>query len=194
MDAVDHYLVVGLANRTNQIYDTRNLMEPLYVRESSLKHMTRIIACIPDGSGYAIGSIEGRVAVDYFDPNEKVQASKFSFKCHREKVDQTEMIYPVNALAFHPIQKKSFASGGGDGIVSIWDGTQKKRLRNLPPFPTSISSLDFNCTGTALAIAVSYTYEQGEKEYALINNSHAPDAIHIKDIAESDVTPRIKTR
>ena len=37
------------------------------------------------------------------------------------------MIYPVNAIAFHT-QHNTFASGGSDGYVNIWDGFNKKRL------------------------------------------------------------------
>lgn len=52
--------------------------------------------------GYAVGSIEGRVAVEYIDPNAESQKRKFAFKCHRLKAENDEdTIFPVNALAFH---------------------------------------------------------------------------------------------
>lgn len=38
----------------------------------------------------------------------------------------------------------------------------KKRLRQYPKFANPISSLAFNCDGTKLAIAVSYTWDEGE--------------------------------
>ena len=38
----------------------------------------------------------------------------------------------------------------------------KKRLRQYPKFNNAISSLAFNCDGTRLAIAVSYTWDEGE--------------------------------
>lgn len=38
----------------------------------------------------------------------------------------------------------------------------KKRLRQYPKFNNPISSLAFNCDGTKLAIAVSYTWDEGE--------------------------------
>ena len=37
--------------------------QPDQVRESSLKFQTRSIACFTDGQGYALGSVEGRVAM-----------------------------------------------------------------------------------------------------------------------------------
>lgn len=36
-------------------------------------------------------------------------------------------MYPVNAIAYHPVHG-TFATGGGDGVVNIWDGNNKKRL------------------------------------------------------------------
>lgn len=38
----------------------------------------------------------------------------------------------------------------------------KKRLRQYPKFSGPLSSLAFNCDGTKLAIAMSYTWDEGE--------------------------------
>lgn len=45
-----------------------------------------------------------------------------------------------------------------------WDHLAKKRLATVKNAPTSIASLSFNRDGTQLAIAASYTFEQGERE------------------------------
>ena len=34
---------------------------------------TRSVACFPDGAGYALSSIEGRVAMEYFDLSDAAQ-------------------------------------------------------------------------------------------------------------------------
>ncbi|KAI8898596.1 WD40-repeat-containing domain protein [Globomyces pollinis-pini] len=185
LDVCKEKMVVALANRIILVYDLRNTSAPLETKESNLKYMTRKIACIPNGKGYATSSIEGRVAVDFFDTAD--QSKKFSFKCHRQKVDECEFIYPVNALTYHPQHQETFASGGGDGVVSIWDGLNKKRLRQYPAYPTSISSLSFNCDGTQLAVASSYTFEEGEKD-------HPQDAIFLRSIAANEAAPKSKTR
>lgn len=54
-------------------------------------------------SGYVLSSIEGRVAVEYFDPNAEVQKRKYAFKCHRIKNEGKEQIFPVNAISFHNV-------------------------------------------------------------------------------------------
>jgi len=71
--------------------------------------------------------LPGRVAVEYLDPKPDVQKKKYAFKCHRVKEDGIEKIYPVNAIAFHDIYS-TFATGGSDGFVYVWDGFNKKRL------------------------------------------------------------------
>ena len=85
-------------------------------RESSLKFQTRCIRCFPNKQGFVLGSIEGRVAVEYFDMSADVQRKKYAFKCHRAKDRDgtTENIYPVNAIAFHNVYN-TFATGGSDG-------------------------------------------------------------------------------
>lgn len=79
-------------------------------------------------AGYATASTEGRIAVEYFDPSPEAQEKKYAFKCHRQTIEDVDHVWPVNALAFHPIYN-TFASAGSDGTVSIWDHKVKKRLR-----------------------------------------------------------------
>lgn len=49
-------------------------------RESSLKYQTRCVRIFPDESGFVLSSVEGRVAVDYFDQADDVQAKRYAFK------------------------------------------------------------------------------------------------------------------
>jgi len=156
-------IVVGMAGRQNEIYDLRKMDEPLQRRESSLKYMTRAVACMQNGTGYATGSTEGRIAVEYFDPSPGVQAQKYAFKCHRHNVDGQDKVWPVNALAFNPAFG-TFASGGSDGIVSVWDYKLKKRLRQYAKFHAAVTSVAFNSTGTKMAVGVGYLHEEGHGE------------------------------
>ena len=55
------------------------------------------------GTGYAIGSVEGWIGVEYFDPSPEVRDQKYVFKCHRQTIDDVDHVWPVNALAFHPV-------------------------------------------------------------------------------------------
>ncbi|KAH6905730.1 WD40 repeat-containing protein [Coprinopsis sp. MPI-PUGE-AT-0042] len=138
MDIVNHMLVVAMASRLFHIYDVRNMAKPMQERESSLKYMTRSLACMLDGQGYATASVEGRIAVE----------QKYAFKCHRQTVDH---VWPVNCLAFCP-RYNTFASAGSDGTVSVWDFKVKKRLRQYPEYPNPVSAIGFSCDGSKLAV------------------------------------------
>jgi len=150
-----------------------------------LKYQTRCIRCFPDGTGYSLSSIEGRVAMEYFDPNPETQARKYAFKCHRITKNGIDTVYPINTMSFHQ-RYGTFATGGCDGIVNIWDGQNKKRLAQFHKYPTSISSLSFSEDGTTLAIASSYTFEEGEKDVP-------SDQIFIRTISDVEVKPKQKT-
>ncbi|CAL8462261.1 g1792 [Coccomyxa elongata] len=180
-------LVVATSSLHVLVYDLRKLEAglPEQEQESSLRHQTRCIRCYPDGTGFALSSVEGRVAMEYFDQSEAGQARKYAFKCHRSSEAGTDTVHPVNSIAFNPVHG-TFATGGGDGVVNVWDGANKKRLCQIQGYPTSVSALAFNREGKYLAVASSYTWEQGDKE-------HPADAIYIRPVSEGEVKskPRI---
>jgi cell cycle arrest protein BUB3 len=184
MSLVGHRLVVATAGRHVNIYDLRNMSQPEQRRESSLKYQTRCVRCYPNGTGYALSSVEGRVAMEFFDLSEAAQAKKYAFKCHRKSEAGRDIVYPVNSIAFHPIYG-TFATGGCDGFVNIWDGNNKKRLYQYSKYPTSISALSFSRDGQLLAVASSYTFEEGEK-------SQEPEAIFVRSVNEIEVKPKPK--
>lgn len=131
---------------------------------------------MPDNKGFTLSSLEGRVAVEYFDTSSTVQKNKYAFKCHRV-VDKNsnETIYSVNAMAFHPVDD-TFATGGSDCIVNIWDLKKKKKILQLHKYSTSIASLTYSHDGSKLAISTSYMWEQGNpvnhiKESIFIRNN-----------------------
>jgi cell cycle arrest protein BUB3 len=182
MSTAGDKVVIGTAGRNVWIYDLRNMGQVEQRRESSLKFQTRCVALSPTADNYVLSSIDGRVSVEMVDPSPESQKKKYAFKCHREKgdgPDGQDTIYPVNSIAFHP-KYGTFASGGCDGKVNIWDGANKKRLSQLHRYPTSISAMAFNHDGSYLAIASSYTYEEGEKE-------HPADAIFIHQTTDAEV-------
>jgi cell cycle arrest protein BUB3 len=157
-------------------------LKPWQERESSLKFMTRAVACMPNDDGYATSSIEGRVAVEWFDPSADSQSRKYAFKCHRQAAeDGTDIVYPVNALAFHPVFG-SFASGGGDGIVALWDAVAKRRIRQYQKYPESVAALDFSCDGKYLAVGVCPGFENGQEEYSGEGATH----VYIRELGETE--------
>eukprot|EP01071_Lankesteria_metandrocarpae_P013234 Lankesteria_metandrocarpae@DN686_c0_g1_i1.p1 len=179
-------VVVGDSMKVISVFDVRNLSQPEEVRTNILKFQYRDVQCFPDNSGYALASIEGRVAWEVFeDRSDSVKQKKYAFKCHRGKIsgEDTDVAYPVNAIAFHPIHG-TFATGGGDGGVSVWDGYNKRRLWRLN-YPTSVTSLAFSSDGSQLAVAASYDFSEGPKE-----NDDKGVQISCRLVRDEDVRPR----
>jgi len=140
-------LIAGTADRHIQFFDLR-AGTATKKRESTLKHQTRFIRAFPDEAGYIIGSIEGRCGVEFVEDGEHA-SKKYAFKCHRTPDPAhpgEDRIFPVNACAFHPVYG-TFATGGGDGTVLMWDYKAKKRLCRVRECETSVSSLAFNRCG-----------------------------------------------
>jgi cell cycle arrest protein BUB3 len=135
--------------------------------------------------------VEGRIAVEYFDPSPTAQEKKYAFKCHRQTVGDVDHVWPVNALAFHPTFN-TFASGGSDATISVWDHKVKKRLRQYPKFNNPVSSLSFNCDGTKMAAGVSYTWDEGETG---LKTAEPPSVVIRKlgDEVKVSITPFVNT-
>jgi cell cycle arrest protein BUB3 len=163
--ALHIYDLETLAKQCSTTTTTKLDIEPWQRRESSLKFMTRAVACMPNDEGYASSSIEGRVGVEWFDPSPESQARKYAFKCHRQPVDDVDVVYPVNSLTFHPLYG-TFASGGGDGVVAIWDAIAKRRIRIYQKYVSSVAAMSFSSNGKYLAIAISPGFEDGKDEIA----------------------------
>ncbi|KAJ9175165.1 hypothetical protein P3X46_013744 [Hevea brasiliensis] len=203
-------LVVAAAGRHVNIYDFRNMCQPEQRRESSLKYQTRCVRCYPNAAGYALSSVEGRVAMEFFNLSEASQAKKYAlylcmikkhdmklilhfslimliafcgyaFKCHRKSEAGRDIVYPVNAIAFHPVYD-TFAAGGCDGFVNVWDGNNKKRLYQ---YLSSIAALSFSRDGLLLAVASSYTFEEEDKP-------RKPAAMLVRSVNDIEVKPKPK--
>ena len=76
---------------------------------------------------------------------------------------EVDIVYPVNALAFHPVHG-TFATGGGDGVVALWDAQTKRRVRQYPKLGASVAALDFSSDGRFLVVGVSPGFEDGREE------------------------------
>lgn len=157
------------------VLDIRNPSSFLHDRAPpTLAYQLRGISASGDGSQYVVGSTEGRVAVEWLASDKE----SFSFRCHR--VDG--LIFPVNCIT-HNRRYESFATGGADGHVAFWDGEARKRIAQYPRYPTSIASIDFDVESRRLAVAVSYTFEEGEKD-------HPPDDVHILPVSDAHIAPK----
>jgi len=177
MDVKFPLCVVGTAERSVVIYDLRKPTVEFRRISSPLKKQTRVVSCLPDKTGFAIASIEGRVGIHHVE--DKDSAKNYAFKCHRENND----IYAVNVIAFHPVYG-TLATTGSDGTFNFWDIYSRQRLKPFNKCSLPISAGAWNMDGTIFAYGVSYDwskgceyFQQGMKNHILL---HATPESEIK--------------
>ncbi len=179
MDVKGDLLVVATAERNICIINLTNPMQIYKTLASPLKWQTRSIACYHDASGFAVGSIEGRVGLQWVDP--KDQGLNFAFRYHRDG----NKAYSVNCLSFHPLYG-TFTTGGSDGYIHFWDKDSKQRLESSPYLQAPISATAFSRTGAYLAYSPSYDWSKGHEHY----QAGAKNPIKLHTVQDSDAKPR----
>jgi mRNA export factor len=200
-----HLMVIGTAERHIHMVDLNNPSKIYKTITSPLKWQTRVVSCFTDASGFAVGSIEGRCAIQYVDekdtayvlnPPKSKQCKKsddpdslnFSFKCHRQQDPNARdiaKVYSVNAISFHPTHG-TFSTAGSDGTFHFWDKDAKHRLKGYPDVGGSITATAFSRNGDIFAYAISYDWSKG---YAA-NNPQYPTKIKLHPITGDECKPR----
>jgi len=182
-DFYQEVAVVCLADRNILVYNLMNPGQVVKTIQSPLKYQLRACAIFPDKTGFIVGSIEGRVAVQHFGDTPAdiayvpsftvsvvvkthalspthchfvVHSKNFAFKCHR---DTSSNVYPINALCFH-MTEGSFATCGSDGAFHFWDKDSRSRLKQFAACPLPIVAANFNKDGTIFAYAQSYDWSR----------------------------------
>merc|ERR1719329_10543 len=180
MDIKDNLMVVGCADRHILCYDLKTIQQnsrPYWQGRSALKMQTRCVSCFPDKTGYAVGSIEGRVSIAHIEEEKK----DFAFKCHRRAED----VFAVNAIDFHPTCG-TFATAGGDGHFCFWDKDARQRLKQFSSCHQSVTAAKFNASGLLFAYAACYDWSNGQEG----NHSSLPRAIMVHEVEMSDIRPK----
>lgn len=192
LDVKNRLLVIATADRYINIV---NLDEPTKfykTLQSPLKYQTRVVSCFTDAMGFAVGSIEGRCAIQYVE--EKDANLNFSFKCHRDTPSSgpnrdVSSVYAVNSISFHP-QHGTFSTAGSDGTFHFWDKDAKHRLKGFPSVGGTISATGFSRNGNIFAYAVSYDWSRG---YAA-HTQQTPNKVMLHPVAPEEVKPRAGTK
>ncbi|CAM9781315.1 unnamed protein product [Scytosiphon promiscuus] len=206
MDTRGAMMVVATANRKICVYNLgswSNGPTPQTMTDSPLRYQTRCVSIFPDGQGFAVGSIEGRVGIEYFSEQAaKAQAASgykpvqtygaaklsFAFKCHRVTGTQAS-VYSVNSIAFH--KYGTFATAGSDGNFHFWDKDSRQRLKAFDlKQGSTISVCKFSPDGGLFGYALSYDWSQGV-EHA---NPQGTNNIMVHTVADEEIKPRPKDK
>ncbi|RXK41061.1 mRNA export factor [Tremella mesenterica] len=180
MDSAERLLVVATGDRKMYVYNLDQPQKEFKITESPLKWQTRVVSCFPTGDAYAVGSVEGRVGIQYV-----FMRKNYSFKCHRYDIPSGSMpgtpaapssqhVFAVNAITFHKVQG-TFCTAGSDGSMTFWDGIARTKLKPYSPkdlnngdtdarppqWGLPIVSTSFNHNQEILAYALSYDWSKG---------------------------------
>jgi mRNA export factor len=194
MDACGGALVVGMAERKISIFDLSSPEKPFRDTMSKLGYQSRRIRVMRDGSGWGMGSIEGRCSIRYMDEGRdrgnKEGGDSFSFKCHRVARGSTADVYPVHTVDFHPDAgfADAFSTCGGDGSISFWDKSKKARLDEIRPLGQDVWPVvdgRFNAQGDLYAYALSYDWGKGAGGY-----DKSKSALYITGITPERLTQK----
>lgn len=163
--------VVSLANRAILVYSLENGIQQYKQIESPLKYQHRCVSIFTDKeksnnppSGFAIGSVEGRVSIQYLNPSNPKE--NFTFKCHRSNGTSSNFqdVYIVHDIAFHP-QHGTLATVGSDGRYSFWDKDARTKLKTSEQVDQPITRCAFSARGEIFAYSVSYDWSKGHEYY-----------------------------
>ncbi|KAI1778595.1 WD40 repeat-like protein [Hypoxylon cercidicola] len=184
MDVRNSLLVIGTADRYINVVNLQDPLKFYKTLQSPLKWQTRVVSCFTDATGFAIGSIEGRCAIQYVE--DKDSGSNFSFKCHRETPQgATTQVFSVNDISFHP-QHGTFSTAGSDGTFHFWDKDAKHRLKGYPQVGGSITATTFNSGGSIFAYAIGYDWSKGY----VANTQSYPNKVMLHPVQGDECKPR----
>ncbi|KAI9217717.1 WD40-repeat-containing domain protein [Blastocladiella britannica] len=188
MDLVGSALVVGTANRTMHIVHMGNPTQIYRTFESSLKWQLRTLAIYPNQKLFAIGSVEGRVAIQAVD--EANATSDFTFRCHRDQSTTPPKVYAINSIVTHPVYG-TVGTAGSDGAFHIWDTEARVRLKLFQQAGGGrpITDAAFSRQGNIMAYAVSYDWCKGH-EHAPAPGTPNANVIKLHAIVEEEVKPK----
>jgi len=167
-------------------HGSSNTLDKIRDEDSTLKLQNRCIRVFPNGAGYALGSIEGRIAIKYTNPTSGSDktAEDFSFKCHRNS--STKLVDSINDIAFHN-KEGTFASVGSDGHYVFWNKEKRKRLKQgtdqSDGLGTAITACDFTYQNdqTLFAYAESYDWHKGHA----FKNANA--VVKVRQVQRSEI-------
>lgn len=75
LDVKKNLLVIGTADRYLNVINLTDPSKIYKTLQSPLKWQTRVVSCFTDATGFAVGSIEGRLAIQYVEDKDSSQVT-----------------------------------------------------------------------------------------------------------------------
>lgn len=176
-------LVAILSDRQMAVINVNSVVQgnctPTTVPDTTIKYQIRSVATSPDAKTIVLGMIEGRCICKNVTLEPSVNVTQdFTFRCHRDT-----LAHSLNCLAYNPVHG-SFATGGSDAQILLWDKNAKQRLKCYASLGGPVTAMDFRHDSQVLAYSIGYDWHKGH-EHA---NSVQP-RISLKKIGD-DAKPK----
>ncbi|GER37448.1 heavy metal transport/detoxification superfamily protein [Striga asiatica] len=175
-------LMVALKSSVH-IYDLRYLDREVRVNEPFTDIHVNCVRSNSNLGGFMTGSIDGRVALEYFGDSGS-QKCGYAFKCHPKSKDGRHHLVAVNDIAFNPVLC-GVITGDNEGHATMWDVQSRRHLMELPRYPNSVASLAYNHDGQLLAVASSFTYQEA-------NERELPPQIFLHQMDDIQLTSAVE--
>jgi mRNA export factor len=166
-------LAVGMSSEKLLFLDLDNLQYlekgGFALFDSTLKDSQQIscVSLLRDGSGFGIGSTDGRVNVSKFGIDQSGQLRpaplvSFKTKNYEQSVPlNKQVLYPVHDIGFHHLNKGAIFTAGGEGALNFWDYLKKSRLTNYEFQGAPVTRAKLSPDGSLLAYATGYDWSLG---------------------------------
>ncbi|KAJ5079754.1 mRNA export factor [Anaeramoeba ignava] len=180
MDVKYPLLVAADSQRKIYSFDITSTPSLYNTIDSPMKYQTRVVRIFNEKDGYAIGSIDGRVGINYLTDS----SPSFQFRCHR---NQKHEVFGINDISFHP-KFGTFATVGSDGEFFFWCKNSRTRTSAGPHrYNKPITKCDFNNDGSLFAFSVCDDWHMGTP-----NSSLNTTDIYLYNPPESEVKDKPK--
>eukprot|EP00604_Paraphysomonas_vestita_P001655 CAMPEP_0174822018 /NCGR_PEP_ID=MMETSP1107-20130205/12579_1 /TAXON_ID=36770 /ORGANISM="Paraphysomonas vestita, Strain GFlagA" /LENGTH=302 /DNA_ID=CAMNT_0016039879 /DNA_START=77 /DNA_END=982 /DNA_ORIENTATION=- len=167
MDAAGPAIVACTGDRKIHVFDLTpgHNFNKIIEYESPMNYQTRCVSIFHDRAGFALGCVEGRVAIENFSSLgvKSAQNPNFVYKCHRTKRnDSAADVYSVNAISFNHMN--TFCTAGSDGILSYWDKEARSKLKQFEQLKQKapITDCKFSPMGNILVYSACYDWSMGK--------------------------------
>jgi len=188
--------VVCTTNRRILIFDLRKGFQPLLDIESPLKFATRSCSIFARPEGFALGSIEGRIQIQYINleansASEAISKNCFSYKYHRDAPttsSQPTIVHSVNCVT--AFKDDIFITAGSEGQITWWNKQTRTKLGEFNRHPSPITATAFSPDLNLLAYAAGYDWHKGIE---FNNQKTYPNAVLVHPVTENDLKEKTNT-